>query len=67
MKVLIVDTTTSGRVEVAVSDRDVLLMANVFEQSNAVKSFYIDGLNVKNQQTVYGAGGYTKWISSISQ
>lgn len=67
MKVMVVDTITAGRVEVATADRDVLVMANVLEQSSAVKSFYVDGLNVKNQQSLYGAAGYTKWTSMVSQ
>ena len=67
MKVMIVDTTTNGRVEVAVADRDVIIMANVFEQSNAVTSFFVSGMNVKNQQAMYGTSGYMKWTSSISQ
>lgn len=67
MKVIIVDTTTSGRVEVAVADRDVLVHANVLEHSEAVNSFYIDGLGAKNQQALYGVRGYTKWVSPISQ
>lgn len=67
MKVMVIETTTSGRVTTAVASRDILVLANVLEQSSAVTSFYVDGLNVRNQQAQFGAGVYKKWISPISQ
>lgn len=65
MKIFVIDTV-NGRVEVAVADKDVLFMANVLELSKTVNTYYVDGMNVKNQQTVFGAGGYEKWISPIN-
>jgi hypothetical protein len=67
MKIMVVETTNNGRTEVAFLMRDIIVMANIFENSNVVTSFYVDGLNAKNQQQVYGANKYTKWISPISQ
>lgn len=67
MKVMVVDTTDRGEVKVVVPIKDIVVMANVLEQSFAVKTFYIEGLNVVNQQAVYGGGKHTKWISPISQ
>lgn len=67
MKVMIVDTTTDGRVEVATSNRDVLILANIFEQSSVVISYHIEGMTAKNQQAMYGAQGFTKWGACIHQ
>lgn len=67
MKLMIIDTVTQGRVEVATPDNDVLVMAAVLEQSSAVNSFFVSGLSMRNQQAAYGVSGYKKWISSIAQ
>ena len=40
-------------------------MENVFESAKNVDTFYVDGLNSSDQQKVYGAGDFTKWISPI--
>ena len=63
---MIIDTVTSGRTVIAIEDRDVPTMANVLENSSSVASYYVEGLNVKNQQAMYGVTGYTKWSSVIS-
>lgn len=67
MKLMIVDTITQGRVEVATPDADVLVMAAVLEQSSAVNSFFVSGLTMRNQQAAYGVSGYKKWITAIPQ
>jgi hypothetical protein len=66
MKVIIIDTTV-GRLEIAVASSDVVKTANVLEVSNTVTSFYVDGLNVTNQQSSYGVAEYRKWKSPVSQ
>ena len=40
-------------------------MANVLESAKSVNTFYVDGMNVKNQQQTFCANGFTKWISPI--
>ena len=66
MKVLIIDHQF-GRTEIAVADKNVVDTANILEASTTVKTFYIDGLNVKDQQRVYGADGFQKWVNPIQQ
>lgn len=66
MRVLVIDNE-SVRVEIAVSDKDVVDIANILEESATVKTFYVDGMNVKNQQEKFGAGGFDKWVSPIQQ
>jgi hypothetical protein len=66
MKVIVIDHQFS-RTEIAVADKDVVETANILEASTTVKSFYVDGMNVLNQQEKYGAGGFTKWSSPIQQ
>lgn len=65
MKIFIIDEEC-GRIEAAVEDNKVLRFASLLENSKQVKSFYIDGLNVNNQQKIYGCDGYTKWISIVN-
>ena len=66
MKVIIVNQPFC-RTEIAVADKDVVDTANILETSATVKNFYVDGMNVLNQQEKYGAGGFIKWISPIQQ
>ena len=66
MKIFIIDDKDGGRVEAAVDDNKVLKFAVLLENSEHVKSFYIDGLNVSNQQKLFGCGGYNKWISVVN-
>ena len=62
---IIVLNTHSGRIEIAVEDHKVVDMANVLESAKSVDTFYVDGLNCSDQQKVYGAGDFIKWISPI--
>ena len=62
---IIVLNAHSGRIEIAVEDHKVVNMANVLENAKSVDTFYVDGLNCSDQQKVYGAGDFIKWISPI--
>ena len=64
MKIMVIDTST-GRLEVAVEENKVPALANVLETCATVNSFYIEGLNVKSQQSAYGCGGFTKWVNVV--
>lgn len=66
MKVIIINHQF-GRTEIAVADKDVVETANILEASTTVKNFYVDRMNVLNQQEKYGAGGFIKWFSPIQQ
>ena len=46
-------------------ENKVVALAGILEVSGTVNTFYVDGLNVVKQQSLYGCGGYTKWISPI--
>lgn len=69
MKVIIIDEMEAfgTRLELAVQDKDVTKVAALFESHPGVKSFYIDGLNVSNQQRTFGVGGFLKWSSPVQQ
>ena len=62
---IIVLNAHSGRIEIAVEDHKVVNMANVLENAKSVDTFYIEGMNCKDQQKAFGVGGFTKWISPI--
>ena len=63
MRILVV-ITGFKRFEVAVSDVDVLHVADVLERSDSVINYYVDGISVADQQRCFGCGGYTKWYIS---
>lgn len=65
MKIFNIDDDEGVRIQAAVDDNKVLKFATLLENSKHVKSFYIDGLNVPNQQKLYGCDGYVKWISVV--
>jgi len=66
MKLFIVDML-GCRIELSVEDLKAVRLANILETSDAVKSFYVEGMNCKNQQAAFGAGGFAKWLSPIQQ
>ncbi len=66
MKIFIIDDKDGGRVEAAIDDSKVLKFAVLLENSDHVKSFYIDGLNVTNQQKLFDCKGYNKWINVMN-
>lgn len=69
MKVMVIDDVEASgqRLEIAVQDKDVTKVAALLESHKSVKSFYVDGMNVQNQQRVFGVGGFVKWSSPIQQ
>jgi len=67
MKVMVIEDTENSRLEIAVQDKDVVSMAHLLETHKSIKGFYVDGMNVKNQQKVYGVGDFEKWKSPIQQ
>lgn len=69
MKVIVIDELESlgNRLEIAVQDKDVTKVAALLESHPGVKRFYVDGMNVKNQQYTFGVGGFIKWGSPIQQ
>lgn len=61
MKILVI-TTPTERIEVAIADKDLLPFVNVLEESIAVTKYHVDGMDVEDQQNAFGAGGFRKWL-----
>lgn len=69
MKVMVIDEMEAAgfRLEIAVQDKDVTKVAALLESHPSVRKFYVDGMNVSNQQRTFGLGGFVKWSSPIQQ
>ena len=69
MKVMVIDDVEASgqRLEIAVQDKDVTKVVALLESHRSVKSFYVDGMNVPDQQKVFGCNQFSKWQSPIQQ
>ena len=66
MKIIVIKTNySSGNITIAVEEKEVVSIAHLLESHPKVVEFYVDGLNVKSQQKLYGVGDFYKWISRI--
>jgi len=69
MKVMVIDEMEAAgfRLEIAVQDKDITKVAALLESHPSIRKFYVDGMNVTNQQSAFGVGGFIKWSSPIQQ
>lgn len=50
-----------------VAKDSVIMTARILQSSEQVVSFFIEGMNVPDQQKVFGCNQFSKWQSPIQQ
>lgn len=63
MKTIQIETIHDRFFDLVVEEFDVVTMAHVLEDSKQVKFFFVQGMNVKDQQSLWGVGGFLKWTN----
>lgn len=56
-----------GSFQMVVAKDSVIMTARILQSSEQVVSFFIEGMNVPDQQKVFGCNQFSKWQSPIQQ
>lgn len=56
-----------GSFQMVVARDSVIMTARILQSSEQVVSFYVEGMNIPNQQKEFGCNNFSKWLSPIQQ